>query len=433
MEMYILDAALCMIECSAVFIFFNSLLTKRFRTFVPLVAAIFICGVIVFVCSGFSAAIKTIVYLVLLISGSSILYKDNILIKASYSALLLFISSIIDVIFGTLFSVVFNESFLDIFYSTFAYRTIVCLIIKTFEIAVMMLMYKGFAKIGENLKKTYWCLFGIVISVCLLVTTVFMSIYPQYNHPPGMAALYLIVSIAFFGMSIIITYFFMEICAGFQRDRKLYILESGYNILQEKVAVQNQSSEKLKKIRHDIKNHLLNISALLENGKAENAKELIKEIVGDIENTAMDIEVSTGNNIVDAVVSIKFAVCASKNIVLKTHIESLKSAKIDSKDISSLLSNLLDNAIESAEKAEEKYIDLVIYKYNAYYVIRIENGYGGCDAISCDGQRLISTKNNGFLHGYGTQIVEEIARKYNGESVWNADDKRFTVKVLLKI
>ncbi len=90
--------------------------------------------------------------------------------------------------------------------------------------------------------------------------------------------------------------------------------------------------------------------------------------------------------------------------------------------MSSLLSNLLDNAIEAAQQTETSYIKFEIFKYKAYYDICVENSFMGKNSIVHSGFHLLSTKSNSVMHGYGTQIIEDIARKYDGDSTWNGEE-----------
>ena len=46
---------------------------------------------------------------------------------------------------------------------------------------------------------------------------------------------------------------------------------------------------------------------------------------------------------------------------------------------------------------------------------------------------LISTKDDTALHGYGTQIISDIAQKYGGSYSWEAQNDKFVTTVLIKI
>lgn len=430
MEMQIFEYSLCLIEYIIYFIFFSFLLEKRYKKIFPLLLVILMGSAELFFCSNLDIYLKTLINLLTLLIGSSILYKDKLYIKLSYSTVILFTMSIIDIIFGDLFALVIDGNYSDVFYSNFTYRLIFCLLIKVVDVAVLLIIQRTFQRIDKNLKMKYWGLFCTVFLVLLATSTLFMGFCLKINLD---MEIMLPISIAFFAMSQIVIYFFSEICAGFQRDKRLFALESNYRALEETIAAQSINSENLRKIRHDITKHTANAVALIESGKTDDAITLLKNTGEATETIIPRYIINTGNNVVDAIISSKAALCESKGIMFSYQIEPLEDIRIDTVDLSSLLSNLMDNAIEAAEKTVNGYIKIEIFKYKAYYDICVENSFMGKDSISYSGSRLLSTKPDNVMHGYGTQIVEDIARKYDGDSTWNADGEIFKSNVLLKI
>lgn len=430
MEMQIFEYSLCLIEYIIYFTFLNFLLENRYKKIFPLLLVILMGSAELFFCSNLDIYLKTLINLLTLLIGSSILYKDKLYIKLSYSTVILFTMSIIDIIFGDLFALVIDGNYSDVFYSNFTYRLIFCLLIKVVDVAVLLIIQRTLQRIDKNLKMKYWGLFCTVFLVLLATSTLFMGFCLKINLD---MEIMLPISIAFFAMSQIVIYFFSEICAGFQRDKRLFALESNYRALEETIAAQSINSENLRKIRHDITKHTANAVALIESGKTDDAITLLKNTGEAAETIIPKYNINTGNNVVDAIISSKAALCESKGIMFSYQIEPLEDIRIDTVDLSSLLSNLLDNAIEAAEKTVNGYIKIEIFKYKAYYDICVENSFMGKDSISYSGLQLLSTKPDNVMHGYGTQIVEDIARKYDGDSTWNADGEIFKSNVLLKI
>ena len=210
------------------------------------------------------------------------------------------------------------------------------------------------------------------------------------------------------------------------------MLENNFSALQEQIAVQQQNSEKTKKIRHDMKNHLTNIRSLIDGGETTAAVSLLDKIAENVNNATAEL-IDTGNSFVDAILLSKTAVCREKNIDFSCSVQPLENIKIDAVDLSSLLSNLLDNAMEAAAQTTEPFIRLTIMKYNAYYTICVENSYKGKKFLKESMGTLISTKSNKALHGYGTQIISDIAQKYDGNYIWEAQENRFISTVIMII
>lgn len=433
MGMQILDFILCAIEIISVYTFFNYTLERRFCSLIFLIVTAFINIGIIYFCSDCVIWLKSLICTTLFILGSSINFKGKTVIKTTYSVILLYTLYILDIIFGNMFSLIFNENFLAVFYETFSYRLVVCLFIKAIDIIVFILIYRGVSKIGSNPNIKMWVLFDSTMLVFLLVTVVFMSIYPNITQNTGSKILYLAISVSFFAMSMIVIYFFTEICAGFEKESKMFILKSTYNSIEENIAIQRQNAESLKKVRHDINNHLINVRVLIKKGDIDNAVSLLDKVAEQTKDITVSENISTGNSVVDAVVTAKSAVCKSKGISFNCEIEPLKDIHIDIADISSLLSNMLDNAIEASEQTDKPCVAFKMFKYNAYHAIIVENSCVGSVMSGKSDFDFNTTKPNKALHGYGTQIIKEIAQKYQGEVTWNSDNNIVKVAVFLKI
>ncbi len=432
MKMTVLEVVLCAIEMISAFVFFNSLMQKRFRSVLPLPVVALIATGAVYFCSALAVVVKSLGVFIILLLANTILYKDNILIKLAYSALFLYVLFIQDIISGTFLAMITDKEFLEVFYSEFEQRMIFCLTIKVLNIITLCLIYRKYSKItNSNIVKKYWGYFSAIIMVYLIITVVFMVVYPQTDQGFFSSMMYFVISLSFFIMSMIVIYFFAEICLRVHRDEKMYILESEFNALNEQMIIQNRNSENLKKVRHDIRKHLININALIETGDINAAVDLLHQVSEQTERIDIQNNISTGNSLVDAIISSKSALCDIFGVHFEFRFDSLLNTKIEAIDISSLLSNLLDNAIEAALKTENPYVFLKIYKYHAYYAFYIENS---CKNVIYAGEKqLISTKNNDSLHGFGTQIIAEVVRKYDGEFDWQFDNGVFKSTVLLKI
>lgn len=433
MEVQILDYTLCLIEYTTFFIFLNTLFEKRFANYLPFIAVIIVAATLTLFFTNSNIIIKSVISLIILLLGSYFLYRDKLIVKLSYSLLFLFVLSIIDVIAGNLFALFFSSDVLTVFYSSFTYRLLSCLLIKAMDVLVLCIMQKSFRRIDKNLKPKYWRLFSAVFIVLLIVSVMFSDFYIKLHQTKELIFLILFISLAFFVMSLIVVYFFSEICAGFQRDKRLFALETNNRALEEALAIQNSNSENLRKIRHDIVKHTANAVLLIENGNANAAANLLRNVGDSVGKVVPKYNINTGNSVVDAIISSRAALCESKGISFTYCIEPLDEIKIETSDLSSLLSNLLDNAVEAAEKTTNGIIKIDIFKYKAYLDIRIENSFPGKNSIVHSGMRLLSTKFDGAMHGYGTQIIEGIAQKYNGDATWNADGDNFKFNVLLKI
>lgn len=428
----IFEILLCLIENIIIFVFLGSLLKGRFNSAIPTVLAIVFTTISSYFCLTMPIVLKILIAVFLTLLCVLWLYQDNTVIKISYALVSMYILSITDVILVNMISLILRQDIQMIFFSNLTYRFIFSLIVKVADAFVFYAFYKMLNKIEKNIKSKFWVLFAVAMFVFLSITTVFLKIYPNTEQNFASTIMYTALTILFFAMSIIVIYFYTEISKGYQRDSKLFLLENNFNSLMEQIIVQKQNSEKTKKIRHDMKNHLTNIRFLIDSGETTAAMSLLDQVTDNV-NKIVSETIDTGNSFVDAVLLSKTAVCREKNIDFSCSVQPLENIKIDAVDLSSLLSNLLDNAVEAAAQTTEPFVRLTITKYNAYYTICVENSYMGKKSLKGSVGALISTKSDKAPHGYGTQIISDIAQKYDGNYSWEAQESRFISTVIMII
>lgn len=428
-----IEYMLCLIENTIILMFFNSLMERRFKSGLFIIPIIFINATIVFFCTALNVPLRSIILVVIIIIGCCVLYKGAIHIKSALSLTVLFLFNIIDIIFGLLSSLVLGEHVYQVFFGNVIQRVILCLIIKTVDALAVFAVCKMFSKNCLEAGRRVWILFCLVISTFLFVTVIFTELYQNSPENSSFSSLYLTASIAFFIAGIISIYFFTHICSSFTNEKRMYVLQTCYDGIREQLAIQSDNSRKLAKIRHDTKNHLQNAKVLLSQGQYDAAENLVSEMIEQTNNIHLDFNSVTGNDIIDAVITVKSAICRNSNIDFKLICETLPKINISEIDLSSLISNILDNAITAAEETDSPRVILKIFVRGEYLNIVSENTYSGM-IKKCDEGKLttfITTKFNSNEHGFGTQIIGEIAQKYDGVCVYEYEKGLFKMNVML--
>ena len=180
---------------------------------------------------------------------------------------------------------------------------------------------------------------------------------------------------------------------------------------------------------HDYKNH---IQAIQSMDNILDIHKYLGELTGEIINLSKIAQ--TKNGILDVILSKYSDICKEKSIdfYLNTITDNFDFMAIN--DISALFNNLLDNAVEAAEASQERYINLQISNaLGSYHKIvlinssdKSPNSYRG---------KLITSKKNRQLHGFGTKSIERIIDKYKGELQWNYydDKKEFEIVIVIPI
>ena len=427
-----LELSLCLIEFTIVYFFGYRLFKSRYKyTCASLTGFALIGTVLLFLFGDLSVAIKNIGLFVWLTASFSLLFRDKLYIKVAFILLYQYILSIIDIITGNFFSLIFGERFTEVFYRSFANRLILCLFIKALNFMIIYLIYKLMRQSIVSTRRKEWLQFDGISLVFVIISVLFMEFYMETTQSRLNTVLFFILSTAFFALSMMITYFFSAICIGIQREKRLYFLEYNNSLLEQQIALQNQSAERLNKLRHDIKNHIIGVAALYKNGNNADAAQMLNELSMSLENTATQLSNTTGNVTIDTILACKAAVCENKNIFFKCHVETVSKIDIKPIDVSSVIGNILDNAIEAAEQCENPQIKIQIFIYKKYLTIISENSFAQSPMLV--GEHLKTTKANTEMHGYGTEIIKEICDRYNGKYQWEINGNIFKSIAIMEV
>ncbi|MBQ8502735.1 MAG: GHKL domain-containing protein [Clostridia bacterium] len=161
-----------------------------------------------------------------------------------------------------------------------------------------------------------------------------------------------------------------------------------------------KGDENLRKFRHDYRNHMIVINALLENGNTDRARNYINAMNSDISDTVNKI--STGNFIADALLNNKAVVAAQAGNKIKFN-GQFPSEGIADEDVCTILANALDNAIEAVTKlGEENTIFIESAVRNGNFILNITNPVLENVKIGKN-NTLKTTKKNSNEHGIGTK------------------------------
>lgn len=168
--------------------------------------------------------------------------------------------------------------------------------------------------------------------------------------------------------------------------------------------------ENVRRMKHDMKNHLMVIASYLGDGDTDAAKAYTSQILDKL--SAAHSYIETGNFLMNHILNEKLNKAREKGISIKAEIENLSFAVMDSIDFSALLSNILDNAIEASENIESPEIIVSITKRRGYETILVRNRMGA--SVHAVNPGLSTTKTDSSEHGMGIPQIKAITGKYGG-------------------
>ncbi len=155
-----------------------------------------------------------------------------------------------------------------------------------------------------------------------------------------------------------------------------------------------ENQENIKRIYHDMKNHMICISNL------SNEKDL-KEYVNSLDLKIDYVNFNFGNKILDIIIGEKYQICKNKGIRFNIVADFSKLYFIDMVDLCVIFSNALDNAIEACDKilddSTDKYISINVTYINRFCFIKIENSK--INNINIKDNEFITSKKDKSIHG----------------------------------
>lgn len=185
--------------------------------------------------------------------------------------------------------------------------------------------------------------------------------------------------------------------------------------------------ENTRRLKHDMKNHIMVIAAHLNNGELDEAKDYLSVVLDSLNRVYSYIQ--TGNSVLNYIINSKLEYAQQHDIQFKAEIENLPFAKMGSVDFSAVLSNVLDSAIEASIRAVEKYIYVSILKKRGYDTITVKNKID--QSVLENNPELRSTKTESDTHGYGVKQIKTITEKYDGMVDIYEDNGMFCISIMI--
>lgn len=188
--------------------------------------------------------------------------------------------------------------------------------------------------------------------------------------------------------------------------------------------------EKARRLKHDMKNHVMVVTAFLQKNQIEEAKEYLSEMLDKLNGMYAYIE--TGNSLLSHVLNQKLEYAHEQGMLVKAQIENLAFSKMESVDFVSVLTNLLDNAIENGEvqaDGAKPEIHVQIVKKRGYETILVKNTIS--ESVLQKNPGLGTTKTDTTLHGCGISQIKQIAEKYDGLHRFFEEDGMFCAMVMI--
>ncbi len=179
--------------------------------------------------------------------------------------------------------------------------------------------------------------------------------------------------------------------------------------------------QEIRKLKHDLMNHLTVIATYLDLGENEKAVDYLKEIGTRFAELTKQY---TPNTLINAILNFKHQKAAAEGIELCIKADLESKLEIDETDLCTLIANSLDNAIEAVPP--DKKIILELLEDEDRLLFSVTNRYENKITTNPDGS-FVSSKDDKQNHGLGIKNIEEAVERMKGKISITAKDGIFRV------
>ena len=355
--------------------------------------------------------------------------KGELAIKLILPFIVSLINTIISYGFVYSSSIISGVTFEELITKSSLFRYLFVILANLTTMVVLFIMWRTKAK-AYSLKKVSNVIAFVarpLLAMMILYITMYVMILTNFQS--NIIILLSIISVSMIVIAGIVWFMIARINKDNEIKTKLLLSEQKANLYKQNIISSNSQIETIKLLKHDMKNNISCIDALIEEENYDEAHNICHSLTN--KYTSIGTIVNTENYLLNAVLNVEIEKAKSYGIPVKLSITNdLKMFK-NSSDIISLIGNILDNAISylSKNKVKNNEINFSTGYEGSYSVIKCRNNI--LDSVLFNNPSLKTDKKDKDNHGKGITIINSIAHKYNGDVIIKERNKEFIITVIL--
>ncbi|MDE5937828.1 MAG: GHKL domain-containing protein [Lachnospiraceae bacterium] len=310
-----------------------------------------------------------------------------------------------------------------------AMTVILCRIIKEAEIMewqdVILLSVLNF--VGSMIAR---------VANVLLIVKINEAIFILFDEKPDLLWKFPMIAVLIFVGEAALIYFWQRYRVLLSERQKLFVEEQQVNAMKKRLEEAENFYGSIRKVRHEMKNHMANIKGLAGAGQYGEIEEYVRRM--DETMQELEYKYATGNAVTDVIINDKWR--RAEKAGIRFDAEFRYGGEIPVFDLGIILNNLLDNAIEACEKLEKGkgFIRLSLKRKKQFLLLDVENRFDGALSVQMGGGFIPPTTKQSSLpgiiteHGIGLENVRDIAERHFGGVNIKVKGDVFHVTVMLQ-
>ncbi len=355
--------------------------------------------------------------------------KGELAIKLILPFIVSLINTIISYGFVYSSSIISGATFEELITKSSLFRYLFVILANLSTMVVLFIMWRTKAKAYSLKKVSNVIAFVAIPLLAMMILYITMYVMILTNFQSNIIILLSIICVSMIVIAGIVWFMIARINKDNEIKTKLLLSEQKANLYKQNIISSNSQIETIKLLKHDMKNNISCIDALIEEENYDEAHNICHSLTN--KYTSIGTIVNTKNYLLNAVLNVEIEKAKSYGIPVKLSITNdLKMFK-NSSDIISLIGNILDNAISylSKNKVKNNEINFSTGYEGSYSIIKCRNNI--LDSVLFNNPSLKTDKEDKDNHGKGITIINSIAHKYNGDVIIKERNKEFIITVIL--
>lgn len=355
--------------------------------------------------------------------------KGELAIKLILPFIVSLINTIISYGFVYSSSIISGVTFEELITKSSLFRYLFVILANLSTMVVLFIIWRTKAKAYSLKKVSNVIAFVAIPLLAMMILYITMYVMILTNFQSNIIILLSIICVSMIVIAGIVWFMIARINKDNEIKTKLLLSEQKANLYKQNIISSNSQIETIKLLKHDMKNNISCIDALIEEENYDEAHNICHSLTN--KYTSIGTIVNTENYLLNAVLNVEIEKAKSYGIPVKLSITNdLKMFK-NSSDIISLIGNILDNAISylSKNKVKNNEINFSTGYEGSYSVIKCRNNI--LDSVLFNNPSLKTDKKDKDNHGKGITIINSIAHKYNGDVIIKERNKEFIITVIL--
>lgn len=277
----------------------------------------------------------------------------------------------------------------------------------------------------QNAVKTGWGVFaGMTMLYYVLLVVVVQYPTNIVNRPEDMFLCILVLILMLFNYATIFLALYRQLLL-YRKQQSVVLLKEQKNSLE----LQLDNQKRIRKMKHDMKGHVLTLSGLLV---ADNIEEALEYL----ENLGVEMDTLTGqfceNPYINAVLVQYDRKFFDLNVRCRVDIQ-IGAEVLPYMEVCQILANSLENACDALKELplEEREASIQMKYRKDYLIIRVKNRCS--EDLHVDRGAIPPTKKEGSDHGFGLLTIKEAAQRLKGDMMCYTDNRYFVLDVTVRV